>query len=66
MNKIWFKKVLTNRNIIPCSVEGWIWILLVAGVAYYFGSNLKNGVPYIIGFILTIVIGITIVEIKTK
>ena len=66
MNKIWFKKVLTSRNIIPCSVEGWIWILLVASIACYFGSNLKNGIFYIIGFILTIIIGIIVAGIKTK
>ncbi len=71
MSKIWFREYKWWNGgwpgwLIPCSIEGWFWILLMILGATYFGSNFQNGNGYIIGFILTILIGITVPLFKSK
>ncbi len=66
MSKIWFKKIASPGYVIPISIEGWIWILIVAGGVYYFSLNLEYGAIYIIGLALTILIGVTVAFFKTK
>lgn len=51
---------------VPCSVEGWIFLILEIGILFYLGSNFESGTINIVGFIVTILIGMSVVGLKSK
>lgn len=69
MNKIWFRGYKWSGWLVPCSIEGFVWLGLVVAVGSYFGSNLEAGIVSginVIGFILTILIGLLVAVLKSK
>lgn len=70
-NKVWFRQqklfdVIWMGRLVPCSIEGWIWTFFVMGVCFYFGSNFEAGTINIVGFILTVLVGITVSILKSE
>lgn len=70
MNKIWFKGYKWSGWLVPCSIEGFVWLgLVVVAAGSYLGSNLEAGIVSginVIGLILTILIGLLVVVLKSK
>ncbi|MFA6601828.1 MAG: hypothetical protein WCT02_03125 [Candidatus Paceibacterota bacterium] len=68
MNKKWFRRSGgLSIALIPISIEGWIWILLIFGLIFYF-FNLDSQ-DYLLmfgGLIVTVLVGLAVAIIKSE